>query len=89
MENRWGADGEQWGGMGMRRSVHAQSVTRVDGSYRSKEGSKKVTGIKEGSKQESARGNKEQGESANVYKPNVYIMIACKCQNDCQLYVYE
>ncbi len=45
-----------------------------------------MKGIKE---KESARGNKEQGESANVYKPNVYIMIVCKYQNDCQLYVYE
>ncbi len=40
----WETDGEQmegrWGGMEMRRSVYKQPGTRVDGSYRSKEGSK-------------------------------------------------
>jgi hypothetical protein len=40
----WETDGEQiesrWGGMEMRGSVYEQPGTRVDGSYRSKEGSK-------------------------------------------------
>jgi hypothetical protein len=32
--------GNRWGGMGMRRSVYEQPGTRVDGYYRSREGSK-------------------------------------------------
>jgi hypothetical protein len=40
--SEWETDGEQtgsrWGGMEMRRSVYEQPGTRVDGSYRSKEG---------------------------------------------------
>jgi hypothetical protein len=42
--SEWETDGEQmerrWGGMEMKRSVYEQPGTRVDGSYRSKEGSK-------------------------------------------------
>ncbi len=40
MGNRWGADGEQWGGMEMMKSVYEHPGTRVDGFYRSKDGSK-------------------------------------------------
>jgi hypothetical protein len=40
--SEWETGGEQmgsrWGGMEMRRSVYEQPGTRVDGSYRSKEG---------------------------------------------------
>jgi hypothetical protein len=91
--SKWETDGEQmgscWEGMEMGRSVHKQPGTRVDGSYRSKEGFQVSKGIKKGSKRGSARGNEKQGESANVYKPNVYMMIMCKCWNDCQLYECE
>ncbi len=35
-----------------------------------------------------SKGKKKQGDSATcVVKLNVYIMIVCKCLNDCQLYV--
>jgi hypothetical protein len=66
----------------MGRSVYEQPGTRVDGSYRSKEGSKKVKGIKKGSKRESARGKRQC-----ILRLNVYIMIVCKCRNDCRLYI--
>jgi hypothetical protein len=59
--------GNRWGGMGMRRSVYEQPGTRVDGSYRSKEGFQVSKGDSERKKGESARGDKKQGESANVF----------------------
>jgi hypothetical protein len=42
-------------------------------------------GVQEREQKGNQRGErKKQGESTNVYKPNVYIMIVCECQNDCQ-----
>ncbi len=48
--------------------------------------------VSKGDKERGAKGNqqgeKEQGESATcILSLNVYIIIVCKCLNDCQLYV--
>jgi hypothetical protein len=68
--------GNRWGGMEMRRSVYEQPGTRVDGSYRSKEGFQASKGDQEREQKGISKGNNKQGESANVSKP--------KCvHNDC------
>jgi hypothetical protein len=59
----------------MRRSVYKQPGTRVDGSYRSKEGFQV-------SKRESARGDKKQGEIKSKGKAPMYSKPKC-VHNDC------
>jgi hypothetical protein len=83
--------GSRWGEMGRDgdEEISLRATWDQGGRILSQHGGFQVTkgNLKKGSKRESARGNKKQGESTNVYKPNVYITFVCKCQNDCQLYV--
>ncbi len=68
-------DGEQmgscWEGMEMGRSVYEQPGTRVDRSYRSKEGFQVSKGIKKGSKRGSAREMTSKGK-APMYISRMY-----------------
>jgi hypothetical protein len=67
------------------RSVYEQPGTRVDGSYRSKEGSKQVKGNGKGSKGKSARGSKSKGIAPYIYcNLYMYIVIAHNCLHDCR-----
>jgi hypothetical protein len=51
----------------MGRLVYEQPGTRVDGSCHSKEGSKYVKGNRKGSKGESTKESKKQGEAPYIY----------------------
>jgi hypothetical protein len=84
MGNIWGTNGEQKGRDG-NEEISLRAFWDQGGRILSQQGGFQVSRRdQEREKKESARGEKKQGKSANVYKPNVYIMVVCKCQNDCQ-----
>ncbi len=55
------------------RSVYEEPGTEVDGSCHRKEGFQVSKGDKKGSKRESARGDKKQGDCVTYY--NLYMCI--------------
>jgi hypothetical protein len=88
MGNRWGTNGEQMGRDG-NEEISLRATWDQGRQILSQQGGFQVSRRDQEREQKGISKGREKarGESANVYKPNVYIMIVCKCQNDCQSYV--
>jgi hypothetical protein len=80
MEGQMGRDGNE--------EISSRATWDQGGRILSQQGGFQVSkGDSEGGQKETQQGEKKARGSANVYKPSVCIIIACKYQNDCQSYV--
>jgi hypothetical protein len=86
--SEWETYGEQMGRDGD-EEISLRATWDQGGRILSQKGGFQVSkGAEKGEQKGNQQGENEQGESATcILSLNVYIMIVCKCWNDCQLYV--